>query len=92
MAEIIVFSERGYSGISKEYRSNDPNLVMNGDDFIFQSAIVLSDDGNAYDEVDYGGNSISLNETDGPNDDGGYKDPADWEGTDPFHIKSLQIS
>lgn len=90
MAKLIVFSEPGYSGTSKEYRSNDPDLTLNGDDFIIKSAIVLTGNWSLYDDVMNGGISINLTEAGGPDADGGYKDYADWSGTDVFHVKSIQ--
>lgn len=42
MPKLIAFSETGYSGTTKEFRSNDPDLTLNGDDFLIKSAIVLS--------------------------------------------------
>ena len=45
MPKLIAFSEPGYTGTSQEFRSNDPDLTLNGDDFIIKSAIVLSGTG-----------------------------------------------
>ena len=62
MPKLIAFSEPGYSATSQEFRSNDPDLTLNGDDFIIKSAIVLSGSWTLYDDVLSAGTSISLSE------------------------------
>lgn len=89
MPKLIAFSEPDYSGTSKEYRSNDPDLTLNGDDFLIKSAIVTSGSWTLYDDVNSAGNPIGLQEQGGPDADGSYKDHADWSGTAPFHVKSI---
>jgi hypothetical protein len=89
MPKLIAFSEPGYSGTSQEFRSNDPDLTLNGDDFIIKSAIVLSGSWTLYDDVTSGGTSIVLGEAGGPDADGSFKDHADWGGAVPFHVKSI---
>lgn len=87
--KLIAFSETGYSGTSREFRSNDPGLTINGDDFIIQSAIVLSGSWTLYDDVNSAGTSIALGEQGGPDADGSFKDHADWGGAAAFHVKSI---
>ena len=89
MPKLIAFSETGYSGTSQEFRSNDPDLTLNGDDFIIKSAIVLSGSWTLYDDVNSAGTSISLGEQGGPDADGSFKDHADWAGDAAFHVKSI---
>ena len=89
MSQLIPSSEPGYSGTSQEFRSNDPDLTLNGDDFIIKSAIVLSGCWTLYDDVNSAGTSISLAEQGGPDADGGFKDHADWGGVAAFHVKSI---
>jgi hypothetical protein len=89
MPKLIAFSEPGYSGTSQEFRSNDPDLTLNGDDFIIKSAIVLSGSWTLYDDVLSAGTSIALGEAGGPDADGSFKDHADWGGAVPFHVKSI---
>lgn len=89
MPKLIVFSEPGFTGTNKEYRSNDPDLTLNGDDFIIKSAIVLSGSWTLYDDVNSAGNAIGFQEQGGPDVDGSYKDHADWAGAAPFHVKSI---
>ena len=89
MPKLIAFSEPGYSGIPKEFHSNDPDLTLNGDDFVIGSVIVLSTTWTLWDEVNFQGNPITLTETGGPDTDGTYKDHADWAGAAPFHVKSI---
>lgn len=90
MAKLLAFAAAGFTGVNKEYRSNDPDLTLNGDDFVIASAIVLSGTWTLYDDVNFAGNVISLHETGGPDIDGSYKDQADWSGGAPFHVKSIQ--
>lgn len=90
-AKLIVFKNSGYSSESREFLSNDPNLVLNNADFEFASAIVASGNWTLYDDVSYQGNSINLVDNGGPELDGCYKDYADWPaGSAPFHVKSIQ--
>ena len=70
MPKLIAFSEPSYSGTSQEFRSNDPDLTLNGDDFIIKSAIVLAGSWTLYDDVNSSGSSISLGEQGGPDADG----------------------
>ena len=89
MPKLIAFSETGYSGTTKEFSSNDPDLTINGDDFIIKSAMVLSGSWALYDDVGFAGNTISMDAQGGPDSDGGFKDHADWGGAAPFHVKSI---
>ena len=73
----------------QEFRSNDPDLRLNGDDFIIKSAIVLCGFSALYDDVKSGGTSMVLGEAGGPDADGSFKDHADWGGAVPFHVKSI---
>lgn len=90
MAKLIVFSGTSYSGQSKEYRSNDPDLAANGDDFVLASAIAIEGSWTLYDAAGSAGTSISLDAAGGPDGDGTFKDPADWSGGAPFHVLSIQ--
>lgn len=90
MAKLILFNLVGYVNTAKEFRSNDPDLTMNGDDFQFNSAIVASGEWNLYPEVNFQGTPINLGTNGGPDTDGTYKDPADWNGIGVFHVKSIQ--
>ena len=92
MAKLIAFAASSYASPTKEYRSNDSDLTLNGDDFVFASAIVTESDWTLYDEVGFTGNSISLSPQGGPDNDGAFRDHADWGGATPFHVKSIQHS
>lgn len=92
MAKLIVFSTPGYNGTSKEFQNNDPDLTLNGDDFVVASAIALSGSWTLYPDPGYQGTPISLAREGGPDSDGGYKDYADWTGAANFHVKSIQHS
>ncbi|MEZ5307190.1 MAG: beta/gamma crystallin-related protein [Pyrinomonadaceae bacterium] len=92
MAKLIVFSAIGFNGTSKEFRSNDPDLVQNGDDFVVSSAIAIEGDWTLFHEPGFAGTSIGLSSSGGPDSDGTYKDSADWDGTGEFHVKSIQHS
>jgi len=91
MAKLIAFDTVGYRGMAKEYQSNDPDLTLNGDDFVLSSAIVVNGSWSLYPEVGYEGLPISLNPQGGPDTDGCYKDYADWSGTGQFHVKSIMF-
>jgi hypothetical protein len=90
MAKLILFNQTGYTNTAKEFRSNDPDLTLNGDDFQFNSAIVASGEWTLFPDVNSQGTSITLGTNGGPDTDGTYKDPADWGGTGVFHVKSIQ--
>lgn len=92
MSKIIAFASSAYVAPNKEYRSNDPDLTLNGDDFVIASAIVATADWTLYDEIGCTGNSITLSPQGGPDGDGMYRDHADWGGSAPFHVKSIQHS
>lgn len=77
MPKLIAFSEPGYTGTSQEFRSNDPDLTLNGDDFIIKSAIVLSGSWTLWDEVNQHGYPISLQKQGCPEVAGAYKDHAE---------------
>jgi len=89
MPRILLFTNPGFSGTVKEFTLNDPDLTQNGDDLAFASAIVLSGSWNLCDDVNLVGNTLTLAEAAGPNGDGAFKDPADWGGAGPFHVKSI---
>jgi Beta/Gamma crystallin len=90
VAKLIVFSDVGYAGASKEYRSNDPDLAVNGDDFVFASAIVVSGQWTIYNAVSFGGDVITLSDGGGPETDGAYKDYADFAYAGAFTALSIQ--
>lgn len=92
MAKLIVFRGIAYTGASREYRSNDPDLVANLLDFEFASAISVTGDWELFDEVGYTGNKVDLASDGGPDFDGAYKDPADFEAEAPFHVRSIRFS
>ncbi len=76
--------------MSKEFRSNDPDLTLNGDDFQFASAIVISGEWTLYPDANFGGNPVSLGTNGGADADGAYKDVADWGATQAFVVRSIQ--
>mgnify|MGYP001449174680 CR=1 FL=1 len=90
MAKLILFNLAGFVNTAKEFRSNDPDLTLNGDDFQANSAIVASGEWNLYPDVNFQGTPISLGTNGGPDADGTYKDAADWQGAGTFHVKSIQ--
>jgi hypothetical protein len=90
MPKLILFNQVGFINTAKEFRSNDPDLVLNGDDFQANSAIVASGDWTLFPDVNFQGTPISLGANGGPDADGSYKDPADWSGAGAFHVKSIQ--
>jgi hypothetical protein len=92
MPKLIAFATAGFTGSTKEFRSNDPDLTLNGDDFVVASAIVLTNNWTLYDDIGFTGNTISLGDSGGPDADGSYKDYADWQGSVNFHVKSIQHS
>ncbi len=92
MPKLIAFNASGYVNTAKEFRSNDPDLALNGDDFVLASAIVLSSYWTLFPEPGYQGTPISLSSDGGPDTDGSYKDYADWNGTQNFHVKSIQFN
>ena len=89
-AKLIIFTASGYNTNSKEFQSNDPDLAINGDDATFSSAIVVTGTWNPYPEPNYAGTAITLTPPGGPDNDGTYKDFADWEGAAAFNVKSLR--
>jgi hypothetical protein len=90
MPKLILFNQVGFVNTAKEFRGNDPNLVLNGDDFQANSAIVADRDWTLYADVNYEGASITLTQNGGPDNDGCYKDSADWSGAGVFHVKSIR--
>jgi len=92
MPKLIAFAAVGYTGGTKEFRSTDPDLTMNGDDFLLSSALTITGVWDLYSDVNYTGDHISLNHDGGPDADGAYKDPADWQGIASFHVKSMTAS
>lgn len=90
MPKLILFNQVGYINTAKEFRSNDPDLVLNSDDFQANSAIVASSEWTLYPDVNFQGTPIALGTNGGPDQDGTYKDPADWGGAGAFHVKSIQ--
>ena len=92
MAKLLIFAGIGYGSPVKELRSNDPGLTANGDDFIFASAIAVSGNWELFSEVHYGGDRADLRYDGGPDTDGTYKDPVDFESSAPFHVRSVRFS
>ena len=90
LPKLIVFGDAGYTAPSQEFLNTDPNLVLNETDFVIGSAIAIVGNWTLYDEVGFAGNQITLNQLTGPELDGCFKDYADWQGTAPFHVKSIQ--
>lgn len=90
LAELIVFSEPGYQGISREFSQSERNLFLNGGDFIARSILVMSGNWTLYSETDFQGCSLFLSEDGGPDADGSYPDPGYWGGVFPFQVKSIQ--
>jgi hypothetical protein len=90
MPKLILFNQVGFMNTAKEFRSNDPDLILNGDNFQSNSAIVASGEWTLYDDVNFQGNQINLGTNGGPDMDGCYKDPADWSGSGAFHVKSIR--
>lgn len=88
--KLVVFDQNSFSGTSKIYQSNDPDLVANGDDFVLSSAIAVVGSWTLYDQVGHAGTSIQLDDQGGPDSDGAYKDSADWQGATPFHVRSIE--
>ena len=43
MPKLIAFSEPGYSGTSQGFRSNDPDLTLNGGDFLVRRNIMAQE-------------------------------------------------
>ncbi|MDZ3822863.1 MAG: beta/gamma crystallin-related protein [Pseudoxanthomonas sp.] len=90
MARALLFSNIGFQGAVREIRASDPDLVLNGRDFEFSSALVASGTLTLYAEAGYQGASIQLDAAGGPESDGAYEDHADWSGQTPFHVRSVQ--
>lgn len=88
--KLVLFDTIGFSGASRTYQSNDPDLVANGEDFIFVSAIAVRGSWTLYSEVQKQGDSIQLDETEGPDLDGTYRDSADWTPAGCFHVRSIE--
>lgn len=89
MPKLIAFSETGYSGTTKEFRSNDPDVTLNGDVCAINSAIVISGSWTLYEDINSAGNPIGLQEQGGPDANSTYKHHADLTGTAPFHVKAI---
>ena len=90
MPKLIVFSGLAFTGTSKEYQSNDPDLTLTGDDFAFNSAIVASGQWMLLDTPGLTGTAITLGDSGGPDADGCFKDAADFGLLAAFHVRSLQ--
>ena len=90
MARLILFSAESMGGTVKEFRNNDPNLVLNGNEFTLESAVGLSGIWTLYDDIAFGGATITLSDAGGPEVDGAYQDYADWGGAGPFLVMSIQ--
>lgn len=89
MPELTAISDPGFSGTYQELRRYDPDLTLNGNDFIPCSTIVLWDSWSLEDESNSAGTSISLNKAGGPDADRSFNDHANWAGTAAFHVKSI---
>ncbi|MCX7561578.1 hypothetical protein OS190_18605 [Sulfitobacter sp. F26204] len=92
MAKLVVFRGSNYTGASREYRSNDPDLVVNLEDFEFESAIAITGDWELFDDLGHSGNKLDLMSEGGPDFDGAYKDPADLPFAGAFHVRSIRHS
>ena len=92
LPKLIVFGDAGYITTSQEFLNSDPNLVLNGTDFVIGSAIVVVGNWTLFDDVGFQGALINLYAFTGPELDGCFKDYADWAGAAPFHVKSIQHS
>jgi hypothetical protein len=92
LIRLICFANTAFNGGSKEFLSNDPDLTITGDDFLFASVIVIEGNWTLYDAVGFGGNAVTISRTSGPESDGVYRDYADWSGAAAFHVKSIQRS
>ena len=66
MTDAIAISDPGFSGTFQELRRYDPDLTLNGNDFIPCSTIVLWDSWSLEDESNSAGISISLNKAGAP--------------------------
>ncbi len=89
MAKIVAFSDTGFNGKARIIQSNDPDLIINGEDFALQSAIVISGNWSLYSQTSYRGERILLNHNGGPDRDGVYKDYGDWHGSGLFRVRSI---
>ena len=92
MAKLIVFNTQGFQNQSKTFYGNDPDLTLNGDDFTFAAAMVASGSWTLCSEPTRAGDVISIHAAGGPDNDGCYKDHADWGGAVDFHVKSIAVS
>ena len=90
--KLVLFDQIEFSGTSRTYQNNDPDLVANGEDFLFESAIAVTGSWTLYDQVSKGGKVIQLDEMSGPDNDGTYRDSADWSPAGPFHVRSIEHS
>ncbi len=90
--KLVLFDTIEFSGTSRTYQNNDPDLVANGEDFLFESAIVVTGGWVLYDQVNMQGNSLQFDEESGPDGDGAHKDSADWTPAGPFHVRSIEYN
>ncbi len=88
-AKLITFSDLGFRGSVIIFTTNDNNLLINGQDFEFSSAIAITGNWELFSEPSRGGENIELRTDGGSDNDGTYEDYAAWEGVGPFHVQSI---
>ena len=92
MPKIFLFSDQDFQGVVRILQNNDPNLVLNEQDQLFESVIVVGGTFNLYNDVQFGGEMLRMGIQDGPDGDGVFRDYGDWNGDVGFHVRSIEIN